>query len=98
VTVKDNGRAKAGTLAIIGVYPETVQFFPMGMAMMKNLSINMGNCNHRKYIPVLMEMVESGMIRPSKVLTQVEGLVSAIDAYKEFDRRAQGWVKVELKT
>lgn len=36
--------AKAGTLAIIGVYPETVEFFPLGMAMMKNLTINFGNC------------------------------------------------------
>lgn len=89
--------AKAGTLAIIGVYPETVEFFPLGMAMMKNLSINMGNCNHRKYIPMLLDMTESGMVIPSKVLTQVEGVMSAINAYEEFDKRTPGWVKVELK-
>ena len=47
--------AKAGTLSIIGAYPET------------------------------------------KVLTQVEGVMSAIDAYKEFDKRTTGWIKVELK-
>ena len=43
--------AKAGTLSIIGVYPETMTRFPIGMAMMKNLTLQMGNCPHRKYIP-----------------------------------------------
>src|SRR5581483_1691969 len=39
--------AKAGEFAIIGVYPETAKRFPIGQAMMKNLTIRMGNCNHR---------------------------------------------------
>jgi threonine dehydrogenase-like Zn-dependent dehydrogenase len=88
--------AKAGTLSIIGVYPPSHQFFPVGMAMNKNLTINMGNCNHRKYIPKLVEMVRTGAINPKKILTQVEPMVSAIDAYKAFDRRQAGWMKVEL--
>src|SRR5512133_4098935 len=48
--------AKAGHLSIIGVYPETAKHFPIGAAMFKNLTIKMGNCNHRKYIPVLVDM------------------------------------------
>lgn len=88
--------AKAGTLSIIGVYPPKHQFFPLGMAMNKNLTINMGNCNHRKYIPMLVDMVESGSIDPQEILTQQEPLMSAIEAYKAFDRRQPGWVKVEL--
>lgn len=90
--------AKAGTLSIIGVYPQTVDFFPIGMAMMKNLTINMGNCNHRKYIPHLLRMVASGEIDPTQVLTHVEPLTSVIDAYKAFDERQPGWVKVEITT
>jgi threonine dehydrogenase-like Zn-dependent dehydrogenase len=88
--------AKAGTLSIIGVYPPSHQFFPIGMAMNKNLTINMGNCNHRKYIPKLVEMVRCGTIDPKKILTQVEPMTSAIDAYKAFDQRQAGWMKVEL--
>ncbi|NJO93326.1 MAG: glutathione-dependent formaldehyde dehydrogenase [Hydrococcus sp. RM1_1_31] len=88
--------AKAGTLSIIGVYPQTHRFFPLGMAMNKNLTINMGNCNHRKYIPRLVEMVRTGAIKPTQILTQVEPMTSAIEAYKAFDRRQPGWVKVEL--
>ncbi|WP_164929328.1 hypothetical protein [Gloeobacter violaceus] len=33
---------------------------------------------------------------PSKILTQVEPMLSAIDAYKALDLRQPGWVKVEL--
>lgn len=87
---------KAGTLSIIGVYPPEDQFFPIGMAMNKNLTIRMGNCNHRKYIPMLVEMVRTGMIDPTMVLTQVEGITDAIDAYKHFDERQPGWIKVAL--
>jgi threonine dehydrogenase-like Zn-dependent dehydrogenase len=88
--------AKAGTLSIIGVYPETACTFPIGEAMNKNLTMNMGNCNHRKYIPLLINVVSEGLVDPEKILTQVETFSSVIDAYKAFDERQQGWVKVEL--
>jgi threonine dehydrogenase-like Zn-dependent dehydrogenase len=88
--------AKAGTLAIIGVYPPSDNFFPIGAAMNKNLTIRMGNCNHRKYIPDLIELVRSGAFDPTAIITQREGMQSVIDAYKEFDLRRPGWLKVEL--
>ena len=88
--------AKAGTVSIIGVYPETIERFPIGKAMGKNLTIKMGNCNHRRYIPQLLELIRTGAIDPRSILTKVEPLMSAIDAYKAFDRRQPGWMKVEL--
>jgi threonine dehydrogenase-like Zn-dependent dehydrogenase len=36
----------------LGVYPPAAQAFPLGEAMNKNLTVNMGNCNHRRYIAV----------------------------------------------
>jgi len=88
--------AKAGTLSIIGVYPPSDTFFPIGSAMNKNLTIRMGNCNHRKYIPDLVELVRTGAFDPTNVITKREGMDSVIDAYKEFDLRQPGWLKVEL--
>ena len=41
------------------------------MAMNKNLTINMGNCNHRKYIPRLVDLVRNGTIEPLEVLTEL---------------------------
>jgi threonine dehydrogenase-like Zn-dependent dehydrogenase len=89
--------AKAGTLSIIGVYPQTARTFPIGLAMNRNLTVRMGNCHHRKYIPILVQLVASGAVDPTKVLTQVAPLTSAIEAYKAFDERLPGWVKVELE-
>ena len=89
--------AKAGTLSIIGVYPQQVRTFPIGMAMNKNLTLRMGNCNHRKYIPKLLELVRTGVVDPTSILSHVEPMGSAIDAYRNFDLRKPGWVKVELE-
>jgi threonine dehydrogenase-like Zn-dependent dehydrogenase len=88
--------AKAGTLSIIGAYPETARFFPIGLAAQKNLTIKTGNCPHRKYIPLLIELIRNGSVDPEQILTQIEPLSSAIEAYKAFDERQPGWIKVEL--
>ena len=89
--------AKAGTMSLIGVYPETATRFPIGAAMQKNLTIQMGNCPHRHYVPTLIDLVQQGKVDPLKVLTEVEPMVDAISAYKAFDKRKSGWIKVELK-
>lgn len=88
--------AKAGTLSIIGVYPPQANSFPIGAAMNKNLKINMGNCHHRKYIPRLIELVLNKRVDPAKILTQVKPMNDAIAAFGAFDRRDNGWIKVEL--
>ncbi|HEV7621317.1 MAG TPA: zinc-binding dehydrogenase, partial [Flavisolibacter sp.] len=88
---------KCGTISIIGVYPETAEAYPIGKAMNKNLRIVMGNCPHRKYIPNLLLKVAEGAIDPTKILTQITPLTNALDAYKKFDQREMGWVKVALK-
>ncbi|GAA2599957.1 zinc-dependent alcohol dehydrogenase [Dactylosporangium fulvum] len=88
--------AKAGTLGIIGVYPPTDRFFPIGTAMNRNLTINMGNGNHPRYIRRLMAMVESGTVDPDRILTQHEPMREVMRAYKEFDQRRPGWLKVAL--
>jgi threonine dehydrogenase-like Zn-dependent dehydrogenase len=88
--------AKAGTISIIGVYG-SMDSFPIGDAMEKNLTLMMGNCNHRRYIPHLVELVRTGALDPAEILTQREPMTSVIDAYKAFDKREPGWVKVKLE-
>ena len=90
------GLAKAGTLSIIGVYSSKVNF-PIGDAMNKNLRVHMGNCHHRAYIPRLIEMVRTNAIQPTRVLTHAGPLVGAVEAYKNFDKREPGWIKVMLE-
>lgn len=91
------GLCKAGTLSIIGVYPQTARTFPIGEAMNKNLTLKMGNCDHRKYVPRLLELVRAGTVDPTAILSHVEPMTNALDAYRNFDARRPGWVKVELE-
>ena len=57
----------------------------------------MGNCNHRRYIPQLLDLVRTGRVDPERVLTRRAPLTNAIEAYEAFDRRKPGWIKVELE-
>jgi threonine dehydrogenase-like Zn-dependent dehydrogenase len=88
--------AKAGTLGIVGVYPPTDKFFPLGRAMNMNLTVKMGNGDHPRYIPKLLAMVESGVVDPEKAVTQHEPMRHVLEAYKQFDERSPGWLKVAL--
>ena len=90
--------AKAGTLSIIGVYPPALTSFPIGKMMNKNLTVRAGNCNHRKYLPRLVELVRAGVIRPEQFFTQDVPVSSAIEAYRRFDQHEPGWLKVKLET
>ncbi len=89
--------AKGGTVSVIGVYPLTMKTFPIGMMMNKNLTVRGGNCDHRRYLPELIEVVRSGQIKPAEWITQTEPMQSAIDAYQRFASHQPGWVKVKLE-
>lgn len=88
--------AKGGTVGVVGVYPPGMGAFPIGLAMSKNLTVRMGNCNHRRYLPDLIDMVASGRISLAPNLTQQETLDGIVDAYKAFDRRDPGRIKVAV--
>ena len=89
--------AKAGTLAVIGVYSEALKTFPIAAAMEKNLTVRGGNCNHRRYIPKLLNLIRTGEVRPEEILTHVGPLTGALEAYRNFDKREPGWIKVKLE-
>lgn len=88
--------AKAGSIGIIGVYPPGFDDFPIGQAMNKNLTIRMGNCNHRRYLPRLLDLVLTGAVDPTAFITRHEKPTSAVDAYRSFDLREDGWLKTVL--
>lgn len=45
--------------------------------MNKNLTIKMGNCNHRKYVPELIELVRAGAVSPANIISQIGELLGA---------------------
>lgn len=88
--------AKNGTISIIGVYSDLLKTFPIGEAMGKNLTIRMGDCNHRKYIPMLLEWVKSKKFDSRDFVSQDIAFTDIINGYKHFDKRDNGWLKVIL--
>lgn len=88
--------AKYGRIGIIGVYSPTVEQYPIGEAMNKNLTIRAGNCDHHSVTPPLIDLVASGQFDPTALITEHEHIGDAITAYEAFDRREPGWIKVEL--
>lgn len=88
--------AKAGSIGVIGVYPPGFDSFDFGTAMNKNLTIRMGNCNHRRYLPRLLDLVLTGVVDPTAFITRHEKPTSALDAYRSFDLREDGWLKTVL--
>lgn len=65
--------------------------------MNRNLTLRMGNCNHRAITPSVIELVDDSSFDPVGVLTQREPIMNALDAYRAFDTRAPGWIKVKLE-
>src|SRR5579884_3458268 len=88
--------AKAGHVSVVGLYPQGFKDFDFGKAFGKNITIRMGDCPHRRYLPKLVRMVASGVLHPARILTKRLAFDDAIDAYRAFDKHEQGWLKVEL--
>ncbi|WP_019634798.1 zinc-dependent alcohol dehydrogenase [Actinomadura atramentaria] len=89
--------AKAGTIGVVGVYPPNFDRFPIGTVMNRNLTVQAGNCNHRRYVPGLLSRIATGAADPTSIITQQEPLPNAVDAFEAFDRREPGWTKVTLE-
>lgn len=85
--------AKAGSIGVIGVYPPTFDAFPVGEMTNRNLTVQGGNCNHRRYVPGLLSLVARGGLDPTAFITQHATPATAVDAYRCFDSRGDGWLK-----
>ncbi|MCE0767910.1 zinc-binding dehydrogenase [Pseudonocardia kujensis] len=86
--------AKAGSIGIVGVYPQTAATYPIGEVMSRNLTVKAGNCPHRALMPTVIDLIASGALDAGRAVTKQEGMTGAIEAYETFDRHQPGWTKV----
>lgn len=83
---------------MLGVYgPPFNHSVALGMAMDRNLTIRMGQCNVLTYLDDLLEKVASGALDPTFVVTHEAPLADAPRAYRMLARRADGAIKVVLR-
>lgn len=88
---------KGGKVSVAGVYGGLVDKFPMGSAFGKGLTFKMGQTHVHRYMQPLLERIMNGEIDPSYIITHRYTLDEAPDAYKMFNDKADGCIKVVLK-
>ncbi len=88
---------KGGTVSVPGVYVGFLDKFPFGAAMNKGLTVRTGQTHVQHYTKPLLKEIESGKIDPSFVVTHRVSLEDAPAAYKTFQEKKDGCIKVVLK-
>lgn len=87
---------KGGTVSMPGVYGGLSDKIPMGALMNKGLTIKTGQTHVHRFVPELLELIRSGKIDPSFVVTHRVPLTQAPDAYTMFREKRDGCIKVVL--
>jgi len=77
---------KAGTVSVIGVYAERADVH-MGLAWIKSLRITGGQANVIAHLDPVLELLGSGRLDPSALVTHHMPLTKASEAYALYDRR-----------
>jgi threonine dehydrogenase-like Zn-dependent dehydrogenase len=88
---------KGGRIALIGDYFGDSNNFPIGALMEKNIKLKGGQVFVQKYWKHLLGMIERGEFDPTFVITHCFPLERGVEAYKLFDNRLDGSLKVLLK-
>ena len=88
---------KGGTVSIPGVYAGFLDKLPFGAAVAKGLTFKMGQTHVQRYLRPLLELIATGAIDPSFVITHRVPLSDAPRAYEVFAKKEDRCIKVALK-
>jgi S-(hydroxymethyl)glutathione dehydrogenase / alcohol dehydrogenase len=88
---------KGGTIQVTGVYGGRYNAFPFGDIFQRNVTVKTGQAPMIHYMPYMYELVDTGKIDPSDVVTHVIPLSEAKHGYEIFDTRQDNCIKVVLK-
>jgi threonine dehydrogenase-like Zn-dependent dehydrogenase len=87
---------RGGKVSVVGGYGPPANAFPLGVAMNKNLSIRLGQCNVRRYMPHLLDLIRAGIIDAKAIITHRLPLEEAPDGYRMFARKKDDCIKCVL--
>jgi alcohol dehydrogenase len=85
-----------GTVSVVGVSTNLAHPFPMVIAMYKGLTFRICVADIPSTWDNLIPLVANGRLHPEDVFTHRMGLSAAADAYRIFDARDDGVIKVLL--
>ncbi|MBI1816970.1 MAG: alcohol dehydrogenase catalytic domain-containing protein [Deltaproteobacteria bacterium] len=86
-----------GTVSVVGVLINDDFSFPMGTALMKDLTFRIGLVNVIGFIPTLLPLVRSGRLDPTKLISHHMPLAEGAEAYQLFAGRTDGCLKIALQ-
>lgn len=87
-----------GTVSVVGVNMNKSIAFPIAWAQFKNITFRMGVCPVQAYWNELIPLVQSGRIRGKNVVTHHMKLSEGAEAYRIYDERKDGIMKIILET
>ena len=87
---------RGGTISVPGVYAGFIHGFLFGDAFEKGLTFRMGQTHVQRFLPELLEYIESGRLHPDVIITHRMPLAEAASAYRIFDKKEEDCRKVVL--
>ena len=85
---------KGGSVFVLGVFAGFVDRFPLGAVMNKGLTIRSAQQHGQRYIPMLLDRMRRGELRPEYLATHRLPLDDAPRGYAMFRDRLDGCVRV----
>jgi threonine dehydrogenase-like Zn-dependent dehydrogenase len=87
---------RGGVVSVPGVYSGFIHGFLFGDAFDKGLTFKMGQTHVQRYLPELLEHIETGRLSPEVIISHRMGLEQAAEGYKIFDKKEEDCRKVIL--
>jgi len=87
---------RGGVVSVPGVYAGFIHGFLFGDAFDKGLTFKMGQTHVQRYLPELLEHIESGALNPEAIITHRMSLEEAVEGYRIFDKKEEDCRKVIL--
>jgi threonine dehydrogenase-like Zn-dependent dehydrogenase len=87
---------RCGHVVLIGVYGPPYNLVNVGAAMNKGLTLRMGQCNVKRYMPHLLGHIREGRIDAKSIISHRFPLEDAADAYRVFEQKTDGCIKCVL--
>ena len=100
-TIKALGMAisavrRGGIVSVLGVYGTTYNNFPLGQIFDKGIHMHFGQAPVQKYIDMLFEHLSRDEVRLNDIITHELALDEAPHAYRIFNDKEDGCVKVVM--
>ncbi|MGN2408841.1 zinc-dependent alcohol dehydrogenase [Pseudomonas syringae] len=87
---------RGGVVSVPGVYAGFIHGFMFGDAFDKGLTFKMGQTHVQRFMPELLDYIETGRLQPEAIITHRMSLEEAATAYKIFDKKEEDCRKVIL--